>query len=124
MRRRRVRVEGFVDEHLFGRQIPVMQNVSHQDHIGGGKLLLEKIPGVKSESIGDAVAFGVFVKYWCHLGQIEANATHVRIREQNLYCQVALCGADVDERPVIPPWEPPGAGHIAVRNSVNRPGLL
>ena len=108
----RQRVERLLDQHLLGRQIPVVQDVAHQDHVGFRQGLLEETPGLKTEPVGHANGRDILFEDRRHLRQVEPHALQVRIGERNLGREVALRGADVGERAVVLPRERPRDRHV------------
>ncbi len=57
-------VEGLPDQHLLRRQIPVVQDVAHQDHIGLWQRFLEEVSGHELDAILDADRGEVLLAYW------------------------------------------------------------
>ena len=94
-------VERFANEHPLGRQIPVVQDVAHHDDVGLRQLLLKEVAGNEREAIGDAERRDVLLEDRRHSGKVEADAAEMRIRQRDLHGEIALRGADVDERLVV-----------------------
>ena len=84
-----------------------MEDVSHHEHVGFRQLVREEVAGGEPEPFLHAVVFDVVLEDRRHLGQVEADAREVLVRERDLHREVALGRPDVDERLVLVPRELP-----------------
>src|SRR5450432_1400149 len=91
-------VERLLDEHLLRRQVPVVEDVSHQHDVGLRERLLEEVARYERDAIREAGRHHVLLEDRRHLGQVEPDAAQVRVGERDLRGEVALSRADVHER--------------------------
>jgi hypothetical protein len=95
-----------VDECLFLLQIPVMQNVSHNRHVGFGKGIGEKIARLKTDAIRQPEAADVFFEDRAGRLKIEAER-----REMAMGCAITA---------VRPPWAQPISAKTGRRRTERR----
>jgi hypothetical protein len=72
----------------------------------------EEAAGVKVDAVCETVAGDVVLEDGADLGQVEADSGDVRVGEDDLGDEAALCGADVDGGLEFGPGEPLGDGNV------------
>ncbi len=103
---------GFADEHFFGGEVPVVEDVAHHDDVGGGEGAVEEAAGMEADAAGEAVGGDVVLEDGADFGEVKADAGEVGVGESDLRDEVALGGADVDGGGVVLEGELAGDGHV------------
>jgi len=89
---------GFGYEHFLGVQVPIVQNVTHDDHIGFGQRHLEEIAGLEVQPSCQAERLDVLLENRADLGEIKAHSEQMWVGHRNLRGRVALGSPHVDGR--------------------------
>ena len=84
----------------------------HQDDVGLWKIVGEEASGRKRETLAHADRMDVLLENRPDFWKVESAPSQMRIRERDLRRQIALRGADVDERVMVLPRETARDGHV------------
>ena len=96
---------GFAQQHFFLFQVPIVQDVAHDQHVRTRKRIGKEASGIKSQSVRKTMLLDVFLEYRPHGFEIETPALEVRMRERYLNGKPALSDADINECLVFVPWK-------------------
>jgi hypothetical protein len=96
---------GLFEQQAFLRQIPVVQNMAHDEDIGRRERVREEISRQKFYPAGYTTLGYEFLEDWLHLGQIISSARKMRMRSGKSGRHHALRGANVGKGFIILPRE-------------------
>src|SRR6266576_4545185 len=83
-------VISLTDEHFLRCEIPVVQDVAHDDYVGLGERILEKTARRECQAAVEAELGSVILEDRAYLRQVEPDGMEVGMRESNLRSSVAL----------------------------------
>ena len=96
-------IVGLAKKHHLFVQVPVMENVPHDDHIALRQWIFEEIPWVKAHTLCDASRLRIGLEYRLHHRKIHPTARQMLVRQRDLGCHAALRAADIHKRMVLFP---------------------
>src|SRR5437773_172660 len=102
VRKRLVRLR---DEPPLFVEVPVVEDVSHDENIPLWERIREEVPRLEAKPLLQTERGNVLFEDGANAGQVVPNPGQVRMGEGELYGKPALRGAQVDERAVVPPRE-------------------
>ena len=79
-------------------EVPVVQDVAHDDHVGRRHGIGEEVPGGEAHAVLQAVFLHIGVEHGLHDRKVETGARQVRMRLGDRHRRPALGAADIDER--------------------------
>ena len=99
----RKRLVGFGQERLFLFEVPVMENMAHNQDICSGQWILEEIARLEADPVGHALGANIVLEHRLHDGQIVTDAMQMRMSQRQLDRHGALRRPDVGKGAIIPP---------------------
>jgi len=95
---------GLGEQHPLGRQVPVVQEMSHDQHLGGGHPIGEEVAGPEHDALAQTIRLHEFRKEGLDLRQIGPDAHRMRMGPRKHHWQAALGATDVaDAIGTVPP---------------------
>src|SRR5215469_5897127 len=101
------------DQHLLLFKVPVVEDVSHHDHVYSRQRVCEEAAGLETKAGGEAVKFRIFLEDRRHLGKVKTDSCDVRILQCDLNDEIALSGAAVCSSFVLIPGKLAGDRHVS-----------
>src|SRR5687767_12559549 len=99
------RVMGFFEERQLLLDVPVVQDVPHDEDVRGGERIFEEVPSGEREAALETERFHIGLEHRADGRQVKLAAAQVRVRERYLDRDAALRAADINERLVLLPRE-------------------
>src|SRR5579864_6652632 len=86
-------------------QVPVMEDMTHDQHVCGRQRITEEITDLEAEPILQSEMTYVFLEHRLHRRKVELATDQVLMRKRELHTHAALRTTDVAERLDLFPWK-------------------
>jgi hypothetical protein len=82
-----------------------MQDVTHDEDVGGGERVGEEVAGIEPQPVGEPVRGDVVVEDRPSCREVQPAAGQVRVAQRELHWYASFGGADVDDGVIAIPGE-------------------